>query len=134
MPVQKIIQESLNRNPLEMKEALVEELRARVAAALESKINESKDEDDEDEDDDEDDEDEEEELDEVSGAKLGSYMVKARKSEADADKMIDKSFDEPENDNKAYRKPLSRTMNARRLGQRLAMSKLRGDAKVNPKE
>jgi hypothetical protein len=131
MSVQKIIQESLNRNPLEMKEALAEELRTRVAAALESKINESNDEDDDDDDEDEDDE---EELDEVSGAKLGSYMVKARKSEADADKKIDKSFDEPENDNKAYRKPLSRTMNARRLGQRLAMSKLRGDAKVNPKE
>jgi hypothetical protein len=57
MSVQKIIQESLNENPLEMKEALVEELRARVALALEAKMKDDE-EDDEDEDDsDEDNED-----------------------------------------------------------------------------
>ena len=43
MSVQKIIQESINMNPLEMKEAIVEELRARVALALEAMM---KDEDD----------------------------------------------------------------------------------------
>jgi len=57
MSVQKIIQESINMNPLEMKEAIAEELRARVALALEAKM---KDDEDEEEDDMEDDEDDEE--------------------------------------------------------------------------
>jgi hypothetical protein len=49
MSVQKIIKESINMNPLEMKEAIAEELRARVALALEAKMKD--DEEDEDEDD-----------------------------------------------------------------------------------
>jgi hypothetical protein len=88
MSVQKIIQESLNENPLEMKEALVEELRARVALALEAKMkDDEEDEDDSDEDDsDEDDSDEEdkkkmkeeiESLDELSPTVLRSYTKKA---------------------------------------------------------
>ena len=56
MSVQKIIQESINMNPLEMKEAIAEELRARVALALEAKM---KDDEDEEEDDMEDEDDEE---------------------------------------------------------------------------
>jgi hypothetical protein len=55
MSVQKIIQESINMNPLEMKEAIAEELRARVALALEAKMKD----DDEEEDDREDEGDEE---------------------------------------------------------------------------
>jgi hypothetical protein len=55
MSVQKIIQESINMNPLEMKEAIAEELRARVALALEAKMKD----DDEEEDDMEDEGDEE---------------------------------------------------------------------------
>ena len=55
MSVQKIIQESINKNPLALKEALEEELRSRVALALEAKVAESNDNDDEDCDDDEDD-------------------------------------------------------------------------------
>jgi len=55
MSVQKIIQESINMNPLEMKEAIAEELRARVALALEAKMK-----DDMEDEDDEDDEDEDE--------------------------------------------------------------------------
>ena len=57
MSIQKIIQESINKNPLEMKEIIAEELRARVALALEAKMKDDeeeddmKDEDDEDEDD-----------------------------------------------------------------------------------
>jgi hypothetical protein len=90
MSVQKIIQESLNENPLEMKEALVEELRARVALALEAKMKDDE-EDDEDEDEDEDDSDEDdsdeedkkkmkeeiESLDELSPTVLRSYTKKA---------------------------------------------------------
>ena len=53
MSIQKIIQESINKNPLEMKEVIAEELRARVALALEAKMKD----DDEDEDEDEEDED-----------------------------------------------------------------------------
>lgn len=53
MSIQKIIQESINKNPLEMKEVIAEELRARVALALEAKMKDTEedDEDDEDEDD-----------------------------------------------------------------------------------
>ena len=40
MSIQKIIQESINSNPLEMKEALAEELRNRVAEALAAKMEE----------------------------------------------------------------------------------------------
>lgn len=40
MSIQKIIQESINGNPLEMKEALQEELRARVAEAIAAKMEE----------------------------------------------------------------------------------------------
>ena len=59
MSVQKIIQESINGNPLEMKEALAEELRARVALALEAKMNDQEEEEDS-SDSNEDNEDEEE--------------------------------------------------------------------------
>lgn len=69
MSVQKIIQESINENPLEMKEALVEELKLRVAAALEAKMNEDLDV--------SEDLDEAEELDELSKNTLGSYVKKA---------------------------------------------------------
>lgn len=60
MSVKRIIQESLDKNPLGVKEALEEALQDRVRAALEEKyaeMTESKDEDEED-DDDENDEDE----------------------------------------------------------------------------
>ena len=40
MSIQKIIQESINGNPLEMKEALAEELRDRIRLALEAKMDE----------------------------------------------------------------------------------------------
>ena len=50
MSIEKIIQESINKNPLGMKEALEEELRNRLALALEAKMKkESDDEDDMDE-------------------------------------------------------------------------------------
>lgn len=55
MSIQKIIQESINKNPLEMKEIIAEELRARVGLALEAKMKDSEEDDMEDEDEDEDD-------------------------------------------------------------------------------
>lgn len=63
MSIQKIIQESINENPLEMKEALAEELRNRIAIALEAKMNE--------------DLEEAEQIDELSKKTLGSYVKKA---------------------------------------------------------
>lgn len=67
MSVREIIQHSLEKNPLAMKEALEEEMKARVAAAIEEKMisamSEAADEDDEDEED-EDEEDEDEDEDE----------------------------------------------------------------------
>jgi hypothetical protein len=114
-----------------MKEALEEELRARVALALEAKMNDEEEEEEEEEDeetdeDEEDDLDEEvEQIDEISAAKIGTYIVKARKSVADLDKKIDKSFDDDNTpENKAKRKTLSRKMNKRRWGQGKAMDKL----------
>jgi hypothetical protein len=59
MSLQKIIKESVEKNPLGLKEALEEELRNRVALALEAKMKEEDDYDDEDDDDDEDEVDEE---------------------------------------------------------------------------
>lgn len=54
MSIEKIIQESVNKNPLGMKEALEEELRSRLALALEAKKSKYEEEmDDEDDDDDE---------------------------------------------------------------------------------
>ena len=53
MSVQKIIQESMDKNPLGVKEALEEELQERIRAALEEKYKKMKEEDDDDDDDDE---------------------------------------------------------------------------------
>ena len=71
MSIQKIIQESINGNPLEMKEALAEELRDRIRLALESKVDEDMSE-------------EVEELDELSKKTLGSYVRKAADSMGNA--------------------------------------------------
>jgi DNA-binding transcriptional regulator YbjK len=66
MSVKQIIQESIEKNPLGLKEALQEELSNRIRLALEAKINE-----------------ETEELDEISRKTLGSYIDKASDSAAD---------------------------------------------------
>lgn len=136
MSVQKIIQESLNKNPLGMKEALEEELRARVAAALQSKIDESKGEDDdsdEDEDDDSDEDDDEDldesaELAEISKGKLDAYMDKSHDEfkkiqqkggrSAMTDKQARRYADHPYKDNPGN----------------TAFKKLTGRAKVNAKD
>lgn len=67
MSVEKIIQESVNKNPLGMKEALEEELRSRLALALEAKMNNEDDDDDEDDD----------ELDEAKTDIYHKHMLKA---------------------------------------------------------
>ena len=71
MSIQKIIQESINGNPLEMKESLAEELRDRIRLALESKVDEDMSE-------------EVEELDELKKSTLASYVRKASDSMGNA--------------------------------------------------
>ena len=66
MTIQKIIQESINSNPLEMKEALAEELRNRIALALETKMS-----------DDATKNEEVEQIDELKKSTLASYVSKA---------------------------------------------------------
>ena len=88
-----------------MKEKVASAIDSRFLAREELELDEAKDEeDDEDEEDDDsedDDEDEKgmkeevEQIDEISGAKLGTYMIKARKSEAELDKKRDDSYDKP---------------------------------------
>jgi hypothetical protein len=58
MSVHRIIQESIEKNPLGLKEAFSEELSNRIRLALEAKMNDEDEEDDEDEDEDEDEDDE----------------------------------------------------------------------------
>ena len=75
MSVQKIIQESINMNPLEMKEAIAEELRARVALALEAKMKDH-----EEDDEDEMDEEYDEELEEVFASDYAGMHANFKKS------------------------------------------------------
>lgn len=139
MSVQKIIQEAINKSPLDLKEALEEELRNRIRLALEAKMEDEKDDDEEDDDssDEEDDEEEDDEkdmkeeaeqIDEISGATLGSYMVKARKSAAAARQKDDDSYNNPETDNKEYRRPIRRTIRKREHGIGRANDKLQGSS------
>ena len=60
MSIQKIIQESINGNPLEMKEILESELRDRIRLALEAKMSDDEDEEDDSEEDNEEDDSDEE--------------------------------------------------------------------------
>lgn len=60
MSVKDIIKEAMNENPIGVKGALEEELRARVALALEAKMNDEEDDDDDEEDNEDDDDDEDE--------------------------------------------------------------------------
>lgn len=91
MSVKTIIQEAINKSPVALKEALEEELRARVALALEAKMKDEDEDEDEDEDDDfDEDEDEDEDkknesveqIDEISSKTLGKYINKASRDVA----------------------------------------------------
>jgi len=88
MSIEKIIQESINKNPTAMKAALEEELKNRIRLALEAS------------DEDEEDDDEEDEMDEMVDAKkpvtkddVIKLMVKRGSNPKDAAKMVDKEFD-----------------------------------------
>jgi len=103
MSVQKIIQEAINKNPHDLKEALQEELRNRIALALEAKMSDDEEDDDSSEEDDEEDDEEDmkeeaEQIDELKKSTLASYVKKASgnvgmlgmnigRKEADADEV-----------------------------------------------
>jgi hypothetical protein len=119
MSIKQIIQESVNRNPLGLKEALEEELRGRVALAIEAKMSEMH------EDEDEDDMDESfdlsdltleeledfmmsedfDQLDEISQEKLRNYHAAAgsdrQKAKATVQKTMDMKKPSPSTVNKA---------------------------------
>ncbi len=96
----------------------------------EAKADDSEDDESTEEDDDEEDMKEEvEQIDEISGAKIGTYLIKARKSEAELDKKRDASYDKEDTpENKVERKKLTKAMNKRRWGQGKAMDKLTGSS------
>lgn len=153
MSIKDLIAAAFNKDAVSFESAFSSAMKEKVAAAIDSRflareefdLEEAKDEEDDDEDEDdsngddssdEDNEDDEkgmkeevEELDEISGAKLGTYMIKARKSEAELDKKRDDSYDKPNTpENKAERKAISRTLNKRRWGQGKALDKLTGSS------
>jgi len=87
MSVKKIIQESIDKNPLGVKEALEEALQDRVRAALEEKYAEMMESKDEDEDDEDEDEDEDEDMDESFD--LSDYTIEELE-----DFMMSEDFDQ----------------------------------------
>lgn len=80
MSIQKIIQESIAGNPLEMKQAFAEELKDRIAEALAAKMEEVE-------------LDEAEQIDEISKATLGSYIKKAIDNKAVQDRYAGRTGD-----------------------------------------
>jgi hypothetical protein len=141
MSVKQIIQESISKNPIGLKEALAEELRSRVALALEAKMSEELDEElelDEEVEEDLELDESEDQLDEISGSKLGSYYVKARKSKDDAIDKQSKLFTAVKTKDDipaatAKNKALARKISNRGRGMSRAMDKLAssGFAKVH---
>jgi hypothetical protein len=141
MSVQRIIQESVNKNPLGLKEAFAEELSERVRLALEAKMGDEIEEDfelDEEFEEDLELDESEDQLDEISGSKLGSYYVKARKSKDDAIDKQSKLFTALKTKDDipavtAKNKALARKISNRGRGMSRAMDKLAGSgfAKVH---
>ena len=84
MSIRDILEHSVNQNPLGMKEALEEELQARIAVALQEKIaNGSSDQEEMDDDDEDEDEDEDEDLDEAAVVTHKWYSTKHWKDGSD---------------------------------------------------
>jgi hypothetical protein len=101
MSIQKIIQESISGNPLEMKEALVEELKNRIAEALAARTEEFK------------------QIDEISKKTLGSYVAKASTAAAsDAAKYGQQGSSEKGLEH--FRKAYSRLHNIKKAASKLA--------------
>lgn len=134
MLVKQIIHESVNKNPVGLKEALQEELRSRIAEALEAKINEAACED-EDDDDDED-EDDLDQMDEISKNTLGSYIKKAsdRVAGNEAEYRSVHSGEDSKRgtfqDRLSYKKQLKRDTAKRKAGMDRAIGRLTKEEKI----
>lgn len=135
MSVQRIIQESVNKNPLGLKEAFAEELSKRVRLALEAKMGDDEGDEDIDESFDLSDytveeledfmmSEDFEQLDEIGRKTLSSYIGKALKSK---DKASGRTFTQEILRAKAKDE---KTFQKRRDGIRLAADKLSGISKV----
>jgi hypothetical protein len=130
MSLEKLIKESMDRDPLSLKESIQEELKNRIALALEAKMNKESDYDDDDDDDDDD-----ETLDEISKEKAGRYHDKAvesgEKMEADFKKdavIAYKAFDAGKSAETEYYKVTSSSIGPNAAGKALIakMSKRSG--------
>jgi hypothetical protein len=121
MTIQRIIQESINKNPLDLKEALTEELRGRIRLALEAKMS--------DDEDDGDDEDDDDQLDEISKKTVVSYLTKSLKSQDDA--QGDRSFKDAA---PGFKPKDPRTYSKRGRGISQGVSKIVGTARIKATE
>ena len=142
MSLKDLIAAAFNKDATAFESAFSSVMQAKVASAIDSRflareefdLEEAKDDEDEEDDDSEEDDDEEdmkeevEQIDEISGAKLGAYMVKSRKSQEDAETKDNESYDDPARDNKEYRRAQRRVIRKRQWGQGKAMDKLTGSS------
>ena len=153
MLVKQIIQESVNKNPIGLKETLQEELRARVAEALEAKINEAACEDDDNDGkvvktgqkfykqsdakkwSDENMKEEIDQIDEISKKTLGSYIKKASDRVAGNEaeyRSVHSGADSKRGtfqDRLAYKKQLNRDTAKRKAGMDKAIGRLTKEEK-----
>jgi hypothetical protein len=137
MSVRTLIQEAMNKNALGFEETLREELRNRISLALEAKMKNDKEEEEYGEEESDDTVKESAQLDEISGAKLGSYIVKSRADVAargergeEIRQRIIKQYPEL----KGMGRPVDRKTWTRPKFQKLAVKKLTGDARVPASE
>lgn len=142
MSLKDLISAAFNKDAMAFESAINTVMQDKVSAAIQSRFSpavyeeevdleeakaDKEDEEDEDEEDEDEDEmcEEVEQIDEISGAKVGTYLIKARKSEEELDKKQDDSYDKPNTpENKAERKAIRQKLNKRRWGQGKAMDKL----------
>ena len=123
MSVKTLIQEAVDKNALGFEAALREELRSRIALAIESKINMIE---------------ESIPLDEISGAKLGDYIVKSRADVKARNERGEKVRQEIIKQNPELKgrisRPIDRKTWERPKSQALAVKKLTGAARVPASE
>lgn len=131
MSIKTLIQEAINKNALGFEEALKEELRNRIGLALEAKM--KKDENEYGEEESDDVVKESAQLDEISGAKLGSYIVKSKadvKARNERGEKVRQEIIKQHPELKGIGRPIDRKTWMRPKSQNLAVKKLTGDARV----
>ena len=131
MSIKTLIQEAINKNALGFEEALKEELRNRIGLALEAKM--KKDEEEYGEEESDDVAKESAQLDEISGAKLGSYIVKSKadvRARNERGEKVRQEIIKQYPELKGISRPIDRKTWVRPKSQNLAVKKLTGDARV----